>query len=371
MDSYYKIEDTSQIISPGLVVFRELVEVNIERMIVIAGDQKRLRPHCKTHKMIAVTRMQLERGISKHKCATLAEAEMLAEAGVKDIFLAYNIVGPNIDRVVRFLNRYPDVGFSVTADHPKPIRELSQAVSSAGCSVDVVLDLDTGMHRTGTLTGALAKELYCQIEGSPGLKAGGLHVYDGHNKQTDLDERRIAVNACWMAAVDFRDELVSNNLKVPRIVAGGTGSFPLYAEKDEATLELSPGTSVFFDAGYSDLFPDLNFTPAALILTRVISRPAKNLVTCDLGSKSCASDPPFGKRVVFPDLLDALQVLQNEEHLVLETDRAEEFEPGDELLAIPQHVCPTSALYREAYVISSGKLVDRWEVSARDRWLTI
>jgi D-serine deaminase-like pyridoxal phosphate-dependent protein len=160
-------------------------------------------------------------------------------------------------------------------------------------------------------------------------------------------------------------------LKVPRIVAGGTGSFPLYAVKREATLELSPGTTVFFDVGYRDIFPDLEFTPAALVLTRVISRPARNLVTCDLGSKSCASDPPMGTRVEFPDLLDAEQVLQNEEHLVLKTDRADEFEPGDELLAIPRHICPTSALHKQAFIVSGGKVVDRWDIVARDRWLTI
>lgn len=371
MDDRYRIDDTRMIISPGLVVFRELVEANIEQMVAIAGDPSRLRPHCKTHKMLEVTRMQLALGVTKHKCATLAEAEMLAKAGVKDIFLAYNVVGPNIERVVRFVEKYPDVTFSLTADHSKPIEELSQAMVQAERSVEVLLDLDTGLHRTGTLPGARARELYRKIAESPGLNPGGLHVYDGQNKQSVVEERRRAVDACWQAAIEFRDALVAEGLKVPRIVAGGTGSFPLYAEKQEATLELSPGTTVFYDVGYRDLFPDLDFTPAALILTRVISRPSKTLLTCDLGSKACASDPPMGTRVEFPDLLDAKQILQNEEHLVLETDRADEFEPGDELLAIPRHICPTSALHRQAYVISRGKLVTHWDVVARDRWLTI
>src|SRR5215472_5917527 len=96
VDACYRIEDTRQIISPALIVYRELLEANLDRMIAIAGNPARLRPHCKTHKMPQVTKIELARGITKHKCATFAEAEMLAEAGVVDIFLSYNLVGPNI-----------------------------------------------------------------------------------------------------------------------------------------------------------------------------------------------------------------------------------------------------------------------------------
>ena len=129
-DARYSIADTSEILSPGLVIFRDLVEANIAEMIRIAGSPERLRPHCKTHKMREVTELQLVRGIKRHKCATIAEAEMLAEAGVKDIFWAYNPVGPNIRRVVRFVEKYPHVKFSVTGDHPSPISILAQALES-------------------------------------------------------------------------------------------------------------------------------------------------------------------------------------------------------------------------------------------------
>src|SRR4029453_140978 len=101
-------------------------------------------------------------------------------------------------------------------------------------------------------------------------------------------------------------------------------------------IELSPGTIVFHDWGYGESFPDLAFTPAALMLTRVISRPTADRVTLDLGYKAGASDPPAGNRVLFPDLPDAKAVLQNEEHLVLETAQAHRFQPGDELWAIPR-----------------------------------
>jgi D-serine deaminase-like pyridoxal phosphate-dependent protein len=370
-DARYSIADTSEILSPGLVIFRDLVEANIAEMIRIAGSPERLRPHCKTHKMREVTELQLARGIRRHKCATIAEAEMLAEAGVKDIFWAYNPVGPNISRVVRFVEKYPQVKFSVTGDHPGPISILADSMASAGRSVEVLLDIDCGQHRTGLPIGPAAHGLYKQIARMKGLVPGGLHLYDGHNHQKDLAERRAAVQAIWEPTAEFRDALVAEGFPVPRIVAGGTASFPIFAEIQDLALELSPGTIVFHDWGYSDMFPDLKFTPAAMMLTRVISRPTKERVTLDLGYKAVASDPPAGNRVLFPDLPDAKAVLQNEEHLVIETSQAERFQPGDELLAIPRHICPTSALHKQVYVVSGGKLVGTWAVASRDRMLTV
>ena len=371
MESKYSINDTQSIVTPALIIFRDLVEANLDRMIEIAGSPSRLRPHAKTHKMPAVAALEQARGITKHKVATFAEAEMLAMAGVKDLFLAYNPVGANIARTVNFVKRFPDVKFAVTGDHPKPLDELERALQAVGASVDVLLDIDTGQHRTGVEVGQAAKQLYERIARSTSLRPGGFHLYDGHHHQQDLDQRSRAVLAGWDKVASFRDELVRAGLNVPRIVAGGTGSFPIFAKLSDAAIELSPGTCVFHDYGYGDIFPDLPFTPAALLLTRVISRPTPDRITLDLGYKAVASDPPAGNRLRFPDLLDAQAVLQNEEHLVLETPRANEFQPGDELLAIPKHVCPTSALHRQAVVVSGGRVVDHWEVTARDRCLTI
>ncbi len=371
MSDTYQIADTAEIFSPALVIFSEVLNANIAEMIRVAGDVNRLRPHCKTHKMPEVVKRQLAAGITKHKAATFAEAEMLADAGVKDIFLAYNLVGPNIGRGVAFCRKYPDVKFAVTADDSRMLSQLSEAMTEAGTEIDVLLDCDTGLHRTGQKLVEDAETLYQQIADLPGVNPGGLHVYDGHHHQVDFEERKTAVLADFQAALDFRDRLQARGLSVPKIVAGGTGSFPVYAGVEDATVELSPGTCVLHDCGYGTIFPDLNFQPAALMLTRVISRPTPNRLTVDLGNKSVAADPPMGTRVMFPDLPDAEQKLHNEEHLVLETPLAENYRPGDELLGIPRHICPTSALHRQAYVVENGRLIGRWDVTARDRQITI
>lgn len=371
MDPQYWIEDTRQIISPALILYKDLLEANLDRMLAIAGDPGRLRPHCKTHKMAQVTRIELARGITKHKCATFAEAEMLANAGVTDVFLSYNLVGPNIGRAVEFRRKFPGVTLRVQADHPGPAAELGRAMSAAGQTVDVLVDIDTGQHRTGIAAGPQAKELYQLIAEAPGLTAGGFNLYDGHQHQNSRAERAAAIDKEWAKVIAFRDDLVRSGLPVPRIVCGGTGSFPVYAAKNDPTIELSPGTCVFNDAGYSETFPDLVFQPAVAVLTRVVSRPGPDRVTLDLGYKAVASDPPAGKRLTLLDMPDAEQVLQNEEHLVLRTPRAAEFQPGDELYAIPRHICPSIALHKQVYVVAQGKVVDRWDVIARDRWLTI
>jgi D-serine deaminase-like pyridoxal phosphate-dependent protein len=321
--------------------------------------------------MREVIELELARGITKHKCATIAEAEMVAEAGAKDVFLAYNPVGPNIGRVAQFVKKFPRVRFAVTADHSRPVAALGEVMASIGKTVDVLLDIDTGLHRTGIACGPAARELYQQISSTEGLVAGGFHLYDGHNHQKDVAERRAAVLAAWQPAATLCDELVAAGMSVPRIVAGGTASFPIFATLEDPAIELSPGTIVLQDFGYGDAFPDLAFQPAALLLTRVISRPTADRITLDLGYKAVAAESPLANRLRFPDLPDARPVLQNEEHLVLETAAAERFAPGDELWAIPKHICPTSALHKAAYVVAGGKLVGTWAVAARDRMLTI
>ncbi|MFO0425753.1 MAG: D-TA family PLP-dependent enzyme [Planctomyces sp.] len=362
-----------EIFSPSVIVCRDRVRANIDEMIRVAGSVDRLRPHCKTHKMADVVRMLLNRGISKHKAATIAESEMLADAGARDVMLAYNPVGPNIGRMVRLAKRFRDCLFSVTCDHEKPLRQLSAALSNEpGLIIGVFLDINPGLNRTGVLPESDdALRLYSLISELPGIRPAGFHVYDGQHRQASLDERRVAVKKEFDRAVAFRGRCLAAGLKVPAMVCGGTPTFPVYAESTEEGVELSPGTIIFHDAGYGNAFPDLNFQPAAFTLTRVISRPAADRLTLDLGNKAVAADPPKGNRVFFPELPDAVQDLHNEEHLALITPDAGRYQPGDVVLGIPMHVCPTSALHASVTVIDDGRIVSEWPVTSRNRRITI
>jgi D-serine deaminase-like pyridoxal phosphate-dependent protein len=372
MNPFYTLPNTSAVFSPALLFYKELIRRNLARALEIAGSPARLRPHVKTHKTREIVRLKLAAGITKHKCATLAEAEMLAGCGAPDVLLAYPLVGPNCARMARLVRSFPECRFSVLADHPVAARSLSEALAAAGREVEVLLDLDVGQHRTGIAPGGGAVALYEAIDRLPGLRPGGLHVYDGHNHQGSQAEREAAARHQIEPVLTLRSTLERKGLPVPRLVLGGTPTFPVYARLDLPGLECAPGTCFLHDHGYGSRFADITgFTPAALLLTRVISRPTPSRITLDLGYKAVASDPPAGQRCVLLNVPDAEAVLHNEEHLVVETPAAGRFQPGDDVYALPTHICPTCALHRQAYVVESGRVTETWDIVARDRRLSV
>ena len=366
-DSWYQVKNFHEIPSPSLLIYAERVEENIRRMIVLAGGTDRLRPHIKTHKLAEVMRLQLALGITKFKCATVAEAEMAARAGAEGVLLAYQPVGPNIGRLIELSTLHPGVRFSCLADNAASINALAEAAARAKTRLEVLLDLDVGQHRTGVAPEA-AFNLYRLITSLPALTPGGLHAYDGHIHDSDVAERAAACEAAFAPVAELRRKLERANLSVPRVVAGGTPTFPMHARRPD--VECSPGTCVFWDAGYARMFPDLDFLPAAVLLTRVVSQPAPNRLCLDLGHKAVASEMPH-PRVVFLNLDDATPAMHSEEHLVLETPRADTFAIGDVLYGLPWHICPTVALHSEVIVVRNQRAEERWKVAARSRALTV
>src|ERR1700722_16350416 len=125
MNPIYAIDDTSLVLSPGLLFFKDIIQSNIEQCLRMAGSPNHLRPHVKTHKTREIVRMQLTAGITKHKCATIAEAEMLASCGVPDVLIAYNLVGPNCGRLARLATAFQATKFGVLADQARGLEMLS------------------------------------------------------------------------------------------------------------------------------------------------------------------------------------------------------------------------------------------------------
>src|SRR3954466_262810 len=160
MNPTYKLADEAGVFSPALVLYPELIRRNVARVVEMAGGPARVRPHVKTHKTREIARLLLDAGVTRHKCATIAEAEMLATAGAPDVLIAYPLVGPNLRRLTELIRKYPETAFSVLIDHPDATRALSSAVSAAGQTVGVVLDLNVGQDRTGIAVGAGAADLY-------------------------------------------------------------------------------------------------------------------------------------------------------------------------------------------------------------------
>ena len=370
---WYQLEnEEDDVPSPALLVYRERVDENLRRMLTIAGSPERLRPHVKTHKVAQIVHAQLAQRITKFKCATIAEAEVTAQAGAPDVLLAYQPVGPNVQRLLMLTERYPSTRFSALVDDDQTIDAVARAFANRGLATELLLDLDVGMQRTGIEPGERARALYAKLASSPGIRPGGLHAYDGHLRHSDAAMRRTQCNLAFERVAAFAQQLRRDALDVPRIVAGGTPTFSFHAERPG--VECSPGTCVYWDYGYGSTLQELPFEHAALVLTRVVSKPGPNRLCFDLGHKAIASENPHPRVMLFSHYsertLAATFVGHSEEHLVVETPDSHLFKVGDCVYGIPWHICPTVALYSEAVVIEAGAVVDRWKIVGRTRRLT-
>lgn len=364
---WFEVSNAADVPSPALLIYSERVEENIRRMVRIAGDPRRLRPHVKTHKLPELVELQKKYGVNKFKAATVAEAEMTAKCGASEVLIAFQPVGPAAKRMARLVEEFPETRFGTIVDDAAVLARLSESLPGKS-ELDILLDVDCGMGRTGVIPGEKAIEVYRAISRFGNLRPAGLHVYDGQIHMSDLGERRQQAEMAFEMAVKLREDLEAAGLLVPTMILGGTPTFAIHAER--AGIELSPGTCVFWDWGYSSKFPDLDFAIAAAVLTRVASKPGMNRLCLDLGHKAIASENPQ-PRAMFPQLPEATPVIHSEEHLVLETPRAAEFVVGDVFYALPRHICPTVALHEHAYVVQNGVASERWRVTARARQLTI
>jgi D-serine deaminase-like pyridoxal phosphate-dependent protein len=282
------------------------------------------------------------------------------------VLLAHAPVGPRAERLVALARAFPATRFATLVDDLGVARHLSSVMSAAGLSFEVLVDIDCGMHRSGIAPGP-AEKLYAQLSTLPGLRAMGLHAYDGHVHDTDLEVRRARCEEALSPVFALRDRLRAAGFSSLRMVAGGTPTFPLLAARGD--VECSPGTSVLWDYGYATTLPDLDYLCAAVLLTRVTSRPETHRLCLDLGHKAIGSEMPQ-PRALLLGLEDAKLVAHSEEHLVVETARAADYPPGTPIYALPWHICPTVNLHSEVVVVRNGRAQGRWPVAARARRIT-
>lgn len=361
------IIDTDTIDSPALIVFPDIIKKNIQLAIRMTGDVNRLRPHVKTHKNPQVTQLMLDAGITKFKCATIAEAEMLALAKAPDVLLAYPLMGPKTRRFIELVKAFPETKFSCLIDNISTAQHAEDAFGKERLTIDVYLDLNIGMNRTGIEPGQEALDLYGYLHQSKVLRLQGLHAYDGHVRHAEIAERKKICDAGFDPVYVLRDQALGAGLAVNNIIAGGSPTFPVHAQRQD--VECSPGTFVYWDRGYQLGCPEQAFEPAAILLTRVISNPSEGTWCLDLGHKSVAAESEISKRVYLPELARYTPVSQSEEHLVLTAPPSNHRPPqqGDVVFGIPWHVCPTVALYERVICVEKGKVTGEWENWARDR----
>ena len=363
----YSVADPDALETPAMLLFQDKMEHNIRAACEMVGGGQNLIAHVKTHKSEAVVRKQIEHGIHGFKCATLKELEMVLHAGARKAILASpQAQARKIERLCDLTASYPDAWIATIVSSPFHLDVLSTVSLRRKQSLRVMLDLDAGMHRTGIAIGPEAITLYREINEHPFLQASGFHLYDGNDHYSDTHQREAAAQRNIESLQQFQQQIESEKMPVPCVVAGGTYSFPYYARTEG--MYGSPGTVFYWDAGYSESMPDMPFRCAALILTQVIDRyPDAGTITTDLGVKGISSDLPIEERAYLLGHDTSELILQSEEHGVFKIP-GELPQVGDYLLAIPGHICPTTIRYQGIHVINGdGEVIDYYLHTARDR----
>lgn len=360
MSNWYDIENEKTIDSPQVVIYADRVQHNIDAAVKMVVDVNRLRPHIKTNKTPQVVQMMLDAGITKFKCATIEEAALLASLKAPDVLLAYQAVGPKVERLYRLTQDYPATRFSCLTDHEVAALALHEYFVAKGAVIEVFMDLNVGMNRTGISLGE-APKLAETIQQLKGLRWRGIHAYDGHFRDPDIQVRKAACDAQFEQVKAFHHDMQTEYGISLTIIAGGSPTFPIHAVRED--VECSPGTFVFWDKGYSDICAEQPFLPAALVLSRVISLPSPGKICIDMGHKSIAAENDISRRAWFVNEPDAILLSQSEEHGLVQP--VKEHQPGDLMYVMPYHVCPTINLYSSLVVVRDGKAEDSWKVAAK------
>jgi D-serine deaminase-like pyridoxal phosphate-dependent protein len=344
--------------TPQLLIDLDSVDANLRRMFAAARERGvAVRTHFKSLKCGGLARYIAATGHAAFLCAKLNEAEVLADAGITDILIANQIVGPlKLRRLAELARR---VRLRVCVDNAENVAQLSQVMHAAGVTLGVLVEVDVGMSRCGVPPGEPALALARQIHASPGLRFDGLQAYDGHLQMLpDLAERRSKCLEGMGQVLATRRLIEAAGLPLAIVTGAGTGTWEFVAGFEGVT-EIQPGSFVLMDCAYHAIRPE--FGCGLSILTSVVSvRPGWYVL--DAGSKAISRD--FGTPVI-KDRPDEKVLRLSEEHTKVE---AEPVPIGAHREVIPAHCCATMNLHRQCLAIRRGKVEACWPIEASGRY---
>jgi D-serine deaminase-like pyridoxal phosphate-dependent protein len=346
--------------SPQLLIDLDVVDANLRRMFGAARERSMaVRVHFKSLKCAGLARHIAAAGGSAFLCAKLNEAEILADAGLTDILIANQIVGPIKLRRLAALARGARV--SVCVDDPQNVDDMAAAARAAGVTLGVLVEVDIGMGRCGVEPGEAAVTLARRIQANPGLRFLGLQGYDGHLQMlADPAERCAQCLAGLERLIATRRLIEEAGLPVTVVTGGGTGTWEFGASYPGMT-EIQPGSYVLMDCIYQGVRPE--FGCALSIRATVISR-RPTWYVLDAGSKAISKD--FGMPVIKGRPQDRVVKL-SEEHTKVETPDPT-VRAGDAVEVLPAHCCATMNLHRQCVAVRRGRIVALWPIEASGRY---
>ena len=358
----------SELDTPSLLVDLDRLEKNLDRMAQMARSADlELRPHTKTHKTPEIARMQLERGAVGIAVAKVGEGEVMAEAGIEDIFVANQVVGERkVERLAALARR---AQVSVGVDSVEAAAPLSMAFAQEGMRLRVLIEVDVGGRRCGVSPeGAL--ELARHINTLPGLSLVGLFTYAGqvYSARNDNEVAGVAAYECrTMAELAQRIAPIAG---VELRVSGGSTPTSRHYTGACGLTEMRPGAYVFNDRTQVDRWSARVEDCAQTVLATVISTPEPGRAVLDVGSKALGADrapesPGYG---MLKEDNAARLVRLNEEHGFVDLSEASvRLRVGDKVEVIPNHCCVVTNLFDEMIAVRGGDVVETWPVAARGR----
>jgi D-serine deaminase-like pyridoxal phosphate-dependent protein len=348
----------SELDTPAVLIDLDRAETNLKRAQAAADKAGiALRPHIKTHKLPHFARRQVELGAVGITVQKLGEAEVMADAGLTDLLLTFNIIGAAKLKRLRAL--HDRVTIRVVADSVECVSGLASTFTDAAKPLGVFVECDTGMGRCGVQSPAAAIALARQIIAAPGLAFAGLMTYPAAGKYQAA--------AQWLA--DAKSAFSAADIDLPAITTGGTPDIWHMDEAAKVATEYRPGTYIYMDrsqvAAGAATFDDCALT----VLATVVSRPTENRAVIDAGSKALTSDllglQGHGHVVEYPE---AKVTGLSEEHGTLDVSAcATKPKIGDVIRIIPNHCCPVTNLFDRVNFIREGELVETVPVAARGR----
>jgi D-serine deaminase-like pyridoxal phosphate-dependent protein len=357
--------------TPAVLIDKAKALRNLDRMQAEANARGiRLRPHSKTHKSPLIAKWQLDRGAVGICCAKLGEAEVFAEAGFKDIRLPYPINPSNADRVLALLDR---THLSFIVDHPVVAKQWSECMTRAGKAVDILVKIDVGFHRCGIDPDTRdVLPMIKDVAALPGLRLKGLlsHAGQAYHAHSE-DELRIIAQAEAQTMGDIAERCRKNGVPIEEISAGATPPARFSIPCKEFT-EYRPGNYVYFDRTQVALGAASLDDCALTVLATVVSKPAKDRIIFDSGSKTLTNDgargftpaPGFGVVIGHDNLL--IERLSEEHATVRVTDGSTALEPGDRVRITPNHSCVVSNLVDQAWIVD-GDSIEPLPILARGK----
>ena len=359
--------------TPDVVIDLRRVRRNLEEAARMAAQSgKHLRPHTKTHKSVRIAHMQLASGAHGVQTAKLGEAEVMADSGISDILVGYPIVTQRkIERLVALAQR---ANVTVALDCGETAAEIERQALRYGVTISVLVEVDTGHHRTGVLPGRPALKLAQAFARLKQLQLTGFMTHEGHiygEATTDAQRRVLTERACSVL-VDTAELARRHGIRADTVSVGSSATFR-YAIEQPGITEVRPGTYVFNDLTQIAHGAATENTIAAIVAATVVSRPRPHEVVIDAGSKALTSDlqlvppprPPTYGRLAGHE--DAVITRLSEEHAIVQLPGDLKFERGDRVAVIPNHICPVINLFDHATVISDDGTIDRLPVSARGK----